>query len=392
MPENTENQEPVAVAPHHPKKVWMVVGVVVLCFAASFLGAWVLIGTGLVRMDASRTISDNSQKIVLQQGELVADVFKKVSPSTVAITTKSVSSPSGGFFTNAGQVSEGAGSGIIISKDGYVMTNKHVVPDGTDSVSVVTSDGKEYKSVKVIGRDPTNDIAFIKIDGASDLTPAQIGDSDQVTPGEQVVAIGNALGIFRNSVTSGIISGTGRPLAASDGAGSSAEQLEDMFQTDAAINPGNSGGPLVNFKGEVIGMNTAISQDAQSIGFAIPVNTAKAEIKSVISAGKIVKAYIGVRYITLTPDIASQLKLSITDGALISSGNQQSAIVAGSPADKAGLKANDIVTKVNDTPVVAGRGLASILSQFSPGDKVDLTISRDNKDQKITLTLGEYPQ
>lgn len=371
-------------------KVGLIVGTVMLCFGGSFLGAWVLLSTGIVKPDASRTITDNSQKIVMQQGEVIADVFKKVSPSTVAITTHTTVTSRSSVFDDEGFDGEAAGSGIIVSKDGYVMTNKHVVPEGTGSVSVITADGKEYKDVKVVGQDPTNDIAFLKINGVSNLTPAQIGDSDQVEPGQQVVAIGNALGVFRNSVASGIISGTGRPLTASDESGEFTEQLEDMFQTDAAINPGNSGGPLVNLKGEVIGMNTAVTQDAQGIGFAIPINTAKAEIKSVTTSGKISKAYIGVRYVSVTPDIATDLKLTVTEGALLATGDDHAAIIAGSPADKAGLKTNDVVIKVNDTPVVAGKGLATILSQFAPGDTVKLTIVRDGKQQVVSVTLGEY--
>ena len=384
------NHVPVALArePKTPNKLWAVLGITTLCFAASFLGAWLFLGTGLVRLDASRTISDNSQKIVLQQGEVIADVFKKISPSTVAITTKSIGSGGRGYYQ---EVSEGAGSGVVISKDGYVITNKHVVPDGVNSVNVIMSDGKEYKNVKVIGRDPANDIAFIKIDGVTDLTPANIGDSNKVEPGQQVVAVGNALGSFRNSVTSGIISGIGRPLTASDESGSTSEQLEDMFQTDAAINPGNSGGPLVNLKGEVIGINTAVSLEGQGIGFAIPINVAKAEINSVISKGKISKAYIGVRYVSITGEIAEELKLPVTVGALVSGGSGQPAVVPNSPAAKAGLKANDIIVKVNTTPIGDGRGLATLLAQYLPGDKVELTVLRDGKEQIISVTLGEYP-
>lgn len=385
---------PAPHKPGKPHKAWPVVGTVVLCFAASFLGAWIFLATGLVHLDATRTINDNSRTIAQQQGEVIADVFKKVSPSTVAITTESVSNTQNSFLGSSSQqqVSEGAGSGIIISKDGYIMTNKHVVPDGTNSVTVITADGQEYKNVHVVARDPSNDIAFVKIDGVNNLTPAQIGDSNQVRPGQQVVAIGNALGIFRNSVTSGIISGTGRPLTASDETGSSAEQLDDMFQTDAAINPGNSGGPLVDLKGEVIGMNTALAQDGQGLGFAIPVNDAKVEINSVISSGKISKAYLGVRYISLTADVAAQLNLSVHDGALVSGTAGQPAVVAGGPADQAGIKENDVITKVDGTPVVAGKGLASLLSPHAPGDKVELTFLRGGKEQKTTVTLGAFPQ
>lgn len=395
QPKDTTPIEPAPLKkprqPHpHNKKLWTVLGIVLLCFTASFLGAWLFVGTGLVKLDASRTITDNSQTIVAQQGEVIAETFKKVSPSTVAITTQSVR-PGAGRFQQS-QVSEGAGSGIIVSKDGYVLTNKHVVPEGTNSVTVITDDGKEYDDVRVIGRDPGNDLAFLKIDGVDNLTPATIGDSAPVKPGDQVVAIGNALGIFRNSVTSGIISGTGRPLTASDEEGLNAEQLEDMFQTDASINPGNSGGPLVNLKGEVIGINTAVSTEGQGLGFAIPINAAKAVINSVVTKGKLVKAYVGVRYISITADVADEFKLPVKEGALVRGDTQNPAVIAGGPAANAGIKSGDIITQVNGTKIVQGKGLASLLSQYSPGDKVEITLLRDGKEQKLTVTLAEYPQ
>lgn len=396
MPETEKDLTPIEPAPVKPdhvrarhNKMWSVLGVVTLCFAASFLGAWLFVGTGVIKLDATRTISDNSQTIVAQQGEVIAEVFKKVSPSTVAVTTESTRTSARG---NLQQVSEGAGSGIVISKDGYVLTNKHVVPEGTDKVTIITDDGKEYDNVRVIGRDPSNDLAFLKIDGVDNLTPAVIGDSNPVQPGQQVIAIGNALGIFRNSVSSGIISGTGRPLTASDESGMNAEQLEDMFQTDAAINPGNSGGPLVNLKGEVIGINTAVSTEGQGLGFAIPINAAKAVINSVLTKGKLTKAYVGVRYVSITADIADELKLPVKEGALVRGSSAEPAVVPGSPAASAGIKSGDIITQVGSTKIVLGKGLASLLSQYLPGDKVELTLLRDGKEQKVTVTLAEYPQ
>ena len=371
-----------------PRRLWPIVGSVFLCFVGSFLGAWLFVSSGLVKIDASHTITDNRDKIVLQQGEVVADVFNKVSPSTVAITTQAITS-SNYFF--GPQMSEGAGSGIIISKDGYVITNKHVVPEGTSNVTVVTSDGKEYKDVTVVGRDPSNDLAFLKIGGVTDLTPATIGDSGKVTPGQQVVAIGNALGIFRNSVTSGIISGLGRPIQASDGEGSS-ESLENLFQTDAAINPGNSGGPLVNLSGEVIGINTAISQEGQGLGFAIPINDAKGLISSVLKNGKVVKPYLGVRYVTLNAQVAQQLNLPVSDGALVRAGSDGSpAVVAGSPAAKVGLRDGDIITKVNGKALSSSSSLASNLAQYGVGDTVELTILRGGKEQKVKVQLEQFP-
>ena len=317
----------------------------------------------------------------------MAEVFKKVSPSVVSITTES-QAQTRSFFGS--QVEQGAGSGIIISPDGYVLTNRHVIPDGTTRLSVVLADGTSYDDVSVVGRDPLNDIAFLKINGAKNLPAAEIGDSTAVQPGQQVVAIGNALGEFRNSVTSGIISGIGRPVQADDGSGSS-EQLQNLLQTDAAINPGNSGGPLVSLEGKVIGVNTAVSAEGQAIGFAIPINDAKGLIASVLKDGKIVRPYLGVRYVTLDKTAAEQLKLSVSQGAYVSRSGSDPAIVSGSPAAKAGLREGDIITKVNNTNVTEDHALASLLAQFSPGDKLTHEIVRDGKKQTVSVTLEAYP-
>ncbi|MGH7196218.1 MAG: S1C family serine protease [Candidatus Saccharimonadales bacterium] len=386
--ESVEVPKPLA----SPKKRNRVLGILtplVVGLVGSFLGAWLLLATGLVKPDVSQTITQNREKLVLQEGEIVADVFKKVSPSTVAITTESVSQ-SRRFFDP--QVTQGAGSGIIISKDGYVLTNKHVVPEGVNRVTVILSDGRELNDVRVVGRDPFNDIAFLKINGVNDLTPAAIGDSSQVEPGQKVVAIGNALGIFRNSVTAGIVSGIGRPIEAQDASTGASEKLENLFQTDAGINPGNSGGPLVNLKGEVIGINTAVSEEGEAIGFAIPINDAKNMIESVLKEGRIVKSYLGVRYVTLTPEIAKGANLSVNDGALVVGSNGQSAVVPDSPAAKAGLREGDVITKVNGQAVTIQSTLASKLAQFKPGEKVELTVLREGKEQKITVTLEEFRQ
>jgi serine protease Do len=365
-----------------------IAGIIVLiaaCLATGFLGAWLAVSSGLITPNLSNSISQNRDTIVLQEGEIVSDVFNKVSPSTVAITTKVVSSSS--FFGQ--QVSEGAGSGIVISKDGYVLTNKHVVPEGSDNFTVVMSDGKEYTDVKVVGRDPFNDIAFLKINGVSNLTPAVLGDSSQVMTGQKVVAIGNALGLFRNSVTSGIISGIGRPVQAQDSLGTS-EQLENLLQTDAAINPGNSGGPLVDLKGEVVGINTAVAQEGQAIGFAIPINDAKNIIESVLQSGKVVRAYLGVRYISITPDNASDLGVDQKSGALVTGGSGQPAILPNSPALKAGLQDGDIITAVNGQSLDSTQSLSNRLAQQKPGDKIELTVLRGGKEMKIQVTLETY--
>jgi serine protease Do len=259
-------------------------------------------------------------------------------------------------------------------------------------LSVVLADGTTYNDVTVVGRDPLNDIAFLKINGVKDLPAVELGDSDSVQTGQQVVAIGNALGEFRNSVTSGIISGKGRPIQADDGSGSgSSEQLENLLQTDAAINPGNSGGPLVTLDGKVVGINTAVSEEGQAIGFAIPINDAKGLLNTVLKQGKIVRSYLGVRYISLDKATATQLNLSVSQGAYVTADRTGSAVVPGSPADKAGLKSGDVITKVDGTDITESHSLASTLSQHSPGDKVTLTLVRDGKTQDVSVTLDPYP-
>lgn len=361
-------------------------GLVFFSFIASFLGAWVFLATGLVQQDVTQTITQNRDNIVLQESELVAEVAQKVSPSVVSIISESVASSQ--LFGQS--VQSGAGTGIIISKDGYIITNKHVLGDNNRSVEVVSSDGTSYKNVTVVGSDPLNDIAFLKISGVNNLKPAKIADSSTVEIGEKVIAIGNALGQFQTSVTSGIISGTGRPIVAQDG--EQAERLEDLFQTDAAINPGNSGGPLTNLQGEVIAINTAIAEDAEGIGFAIPINSTKGLIKGVLASGKVQRAYLGVAYTTITPANADELKVSVKRGAYVGTegADAAQAVIAGSPAAKAGIKAGDVISKVAGVAVNERNGLAGLLSQYQPGDKVELTIVRDKNERVISVTLEQF--
>ena len=366
-----------------PSRVGRALSLVFFCFVASLLGSWVFLSSGLVKLPASSNITESRQQLV-QEGEVVADVAKTVSPSVVSIVTESTSQDT--FFSRS-FTQQGAGTGIIISKDGYILTNRHVIPTSTTEVEVVLSDGTSYKNVQVVGRDPLNDLAFLKIDGVNNLTPAEFGDSAEVTVGQKVIAIGNALGQYQNTVTSGIISGSGRPVTATDG--TSNEQLENLIQTDAAINPGNSGGPLVTYEGKVIGINTAVAEGAQGIGFAIPINDAKGLIKGVLNTGKVARAYLGVRYLSITPEVARAFDLKVKDGAYINSSGGQP-VVPGSPADKAGLKDKDVITKVNDAKIDSAHPLASVLGSYAPGDTVTLTVLREGKEQQIKVTLAEY--
>ena len=351
--------------------------------------AWLGVGaTMLVRwLDGGQQsgVSDQGSNVVISQKEAdLAELVEKTSPTVVSIVTSQVSGQ--GFFQ---QEVEGAGTGIVISEDGYILTNKHVISEAR-SVQVVMSDGTRHSDVTVVGSDPLNDIAFLKIKNVSDLKVATLGDSGAMRVGQDVIAIGNSLGQYQNTVTSGIVSGLGRPVtAASSELNSRVESLTDLLQTDAAINPGNSGGPLINSAGQVVGINTAIAADAQGIGFAIPINAAKGMIRGVIANGKVEKAYLGVQYVAITPDVRTEYKLSVDQGALVRSGSG-SAVESNSPADEAGIKDGDIITKVNEKYVGKQGGLGSLVAEFMPGEKVTLTIIRDGKEQQKTLTLGAY--
>lgn len=351
-----------------------------LCLVLGFAGPVVFWATGTL----TKTSTVNSETVVSQEGDVIAGVASKLNASVVSIITESTARTYYGYSTTQ----QSAGTGIIISADGYIMTNKHVVSSTTKSIEVILADGTTYDSVSFVGSDPNNDVAFIKVKDVSNLTAAKLGDSSAMKVGQKVIAIGNALGEYQNTVTTGIISALGRPVTAGDETGAEVEQLENLIQTDAAINSGNSGGPLVNLGGEVIGMNTAVATDAQGIGFAIPINDVKGMVKTLLASGKVEKAYIGVRYISITPDVVSEYNLSVKNGAYLLSESNQPAIVSGSPAEKAGLKEKDIITKVDGTSVDSTHPFASLVAQHSVGDKVTITYLRNGKESTVTVTLA----
>ena len=330
------------------------------------------------------TISGDGNVATFTEGS-ISEVANKVSPAVVSIKTETRVS---GYFGQSSTASA-AGTGMIVTSDGYVITNKHVVEDA-NSVSVVMDDGTEYSKVEIVGTDPVNDVAYLKIKDVSDLPTVKLGNSKTVTVGQQVIAIGNALGQYQNSVTAGIVSGIGRTIAASDSNYSSYEVLSDMIQTDASINAGNSGGPVVNAAGEVIGINTAVSS-GNGIGFAIPISSVKGMLKSIIENGKVERSYMGVNYINLTPDVAKSLELDVSAGAYISS-DSGSAVVADSPADKAGIKDEDIIIEVNGAKIGSAGTLSSLLGEYTVGDTVELTLLRDGKQEKVRVTLEAYPK
>ena len=257
--------------------------------------------------------ASNGNSLTFTEGS-IASVANSVSKSVVSIITSTTQKST----LSTGSSATAAGTGFILSSDGYIATNKHVV-SGANKIGVLLDDGTAFEDVELIGTDPLNDFAIIKIKDAKDLTPIKLGDSKTTTAGQQVIAIGNALGAYQNSVTSGIISGKGRSLTATDSSRTQYETLSDMIQTDAAINGGNSGGPLLNAAGEVIGINTAYASQGNNVGFAIPISSVKGIIKNVLNGQGFERAVIGVRYVNLTPSLAKEKKLETKHGALISS-------------------------------------------------------------------------
>lgn len=366
----------------------------IACVSAGFIGGYYGARSNGVQQAQTQ---EARQQIVSSESELNTQIAKDVGPSVVSVNVTS-QGVQNSFFGARNYTQESAGTGVIISTEGIVITNRHVVPQGTSTVSVTLSDGTELKDVSVIGRTNENDsldVAFLKINDkkGKDLKAAKIGDSSKMEVGGKVIAIGNALGQFQNTVTTGIISGYGRNVQAGGEDESSVETLQNLFQTDAAINQGNSGGPLVNVQGEVIGINTAVAGgSAENIGFAIPINDLQGLIKSVLKDGKLLRPYLGVSYVSLTDDYAYQYNLSTKRGAYIvpAEGGQRS-ILSGSPAEKAGLKDKDVITKVNDTAIDETHSLTSVLGQFSVGDKVKLTVVRDGKSITLDATLEAAP-
>ena len=375
------------------------VGLAAICILAS-LGAGYVGGQHAVTNTSYRagTLSQQRQ-MVTSESQLINSIAKTVGPSVVSVNVTSTSQNTSFFGLGAPSTQQSAGTGVIISAEGLILTNRHVVPAGTTSVSVTLADGTRLKDVAVIGRTSDSsslDIAFLKINDkqGKTLTPAAIGDSSTVQVGDAAVAIGNALGQFQNTVTSGIISGFGRSVqASSQGTGQNAENLDNLFQTDAAINEGNSGGPLVNLNGQVIGLNTAIAGNAQSIGFAIPINDIKGLITQVETNGKLQQPWLGVYYIPLTNDIAQQYGLDITQGAWVPSATilGQNPLVPDSPADKAGIKQGDVITKIDSQTIDKTTSLTSLISRDRVGQDVTLTVIRSGRTITLHATLGTAP-
>jgi serine protease Do len=318
-----------------------------------------------------------AQNTIVLQDSAITETVKKVDPSVVSISVKSTAYS----FWGTPKTATSSGSGFIVSTDGLIMTNKHVASNKDATYTVTTTDGKKYPAtVKVL--DPKFDLAILKIE-AKGLKTVNFGDSDTLKVGQTAIAIGNPLGQYRNAATVGVISGLGRSIEAGDGSGGSAEVLDNLLQTDAAINPGNSGGPLVDASGAVIGIVTAVDSSAQGIGFAIPINLAKSALNSYLKNGEITRAYLGVRYTTVTQEYATQNKLPVNHGAIIA----EDGILENSPAAKAGLKPSDILVKIGNDELTEAQTLSTLIAKYEPGAKVNVTYVRDGKEKTTTVTL-----
>lgn len=360
----------------------------------------------------------NTEKIlekqtIFSQESFVVDAVKKTNPAVVSIIiSKEVpkyetyidpneqQNPFGDLFPgfnfnfNIPQYRQngtekkdiGGGSGFFVHGNGLIVTNKHVVNQKNVEYIVFTNDGKKHNA-EVVARDPVLDIALIKIEGNS-FPYLTLGNSDSLNVGQSVIAIGNALGEYRNTVSVGVVSGLARSITAGDNSGK-AEILDHVIQTDAAINPGNSGGPLLNLKGEVIGVNVAVAQGSQSVGFALPINSVKGAIESVKLTGKIVRPYLGVRYVAINAEMKEKNNLTVNYGVLVKRGAVESdlAVIPGSPADKAGIVENDIILEIDGIKLDDKNNLSSLIRGKKIGQVINLKIFHKGAEKTVSVTL-----
>lgn len=351
-----------------------------------------------VSQNTKVNLPQSSEKVkIVSEESVTIDTFKKAGPSVVTVTEEASPqsssnspfdfSPFFGFQFPNGQNQQPSqpqsiGSGFLISSDGMVVTNKHVVSDTGAKYQIITSNDKKY-TVQKIYRDPLNDIALLKIDAnensGNTLKPIDMGDSSKLQVGQYVIAIGTALGEFRNTVTTGVISGLGRGITAGSPFEGFAEKLDNVIQTSAAINPGNSGGPLFNSSGQVIGVNTAVSQSGQNIGFAIPINVIKDSLSNFNQTGQFDRPYLGVSYKMISRDIA--ILNSLPEGAYVQN------VVNGSPADKAGVLNGDIIIKIDGQRIDSNNQLFGIIGKKKVGDKIKISLYRDGKTEDIEAVL-----
>lgn len=361
--------------------VTVVVAVPVAALAGGLAGF--LFGRRVLVQQADGTTTSVAQTVRIEESSATIDAVNKVAPAVVSIVGRTTGNDGFAVGTEAG-----AGSGFILTSDGLIATNRHVVADSDLSYSVVLADGRTLDA-EVVDLDPSFDFAIVRV-AADNLPIVELGSSDELQVGESVIAIGNAFGELQNTVTAGVLSARNRTIVAGDGFSDAAEQLEGLLQTDAAINPGNSGGPLVNLGGQVVGVNTATDVSGENLGFAIPIDEAKVAIESVIKTGAIERPILGVRYVNLTPEVAQLNELEVDHGAYVTAGSGQQAVLKGSPASRLGIVENDVITKINGEDVTPDRSLAAILRKFRPGDEISVTWLSDGEEQSGKVKLDTF--
>src|SRR5690349_10078557 len=371
-------------------------------FAAAVLSAVLASGGTVVVLESTGALnrpaaaassgqtSGTSHPVSVDDSSAVVNAAATVSPAVVQITASGTTSDAFG-----GQIPErGVGSGVLYDQAGWILTNRHVVQteDGAiaSQLTVELKDGRDFTGT-VYGVDTLTDLAIVKVD-ATGLPSAPIGKSADIKVGQLAIAIGSPLGTYTSTVTTGIISATGRSIDTS-----ATTHLTNLIQTDAAINPGNSGGPLLDAAGQVIGINTAIATNSTGIGFAIPIDIARPIMEQALAGEQLARPYVGIRYIQIDLKVQKEKNLSVDHGALIepttdTTGNNQPAIAPGSPAEKAGLKAGDIVLAIEGITVDSEHPLDALLTSYAPGQTVKLTVLRDGRQMDVSVTLGTRPQ
>jgi S1-C subfamily serine protease len=327
--------------------------------------------------------STNVSQVHIDESSAVISAVDNVMPAVVTIASTS----GGGLFGGGG--ASGVGSGFVYDANGWILTNRHVV-DGADKLTVQLNDTRVFDA-KVVGIDTLTDLAIVKID-AKELTAAPLGSSGDLEIGQLAIAIGNPLGNFRNTVTTGVVSGLGRQIQAGDTSDTSSEQLNNLIHTDAAINPGNSAGPMIDSSGQVIAINTAVSNNAQGIGFAIPVDVAKPIMQQAVAGKPISRPWIGVYYQPITKQLASDKNLPVDEGVLIEPPREGTpAVFPGSPAEKAGLTDGDVVVAVDGRKLDMTHDLSALILPHEPGDTITLRVLRSDSTTELRVTLGTLP-
>jgi serine protease Do len=374
---------------------------ILLIILIALLGLVSSIGQFTPDRKSNSNPKQKEQVKIVSEESVTIDIVKNAGPSVVTIAEELPPRLQSGGSFNFGPFQifgvpvpeddediepQSIGTGFVINNEGLILTNKHVVSTSGAAYQIITNNDDTYE-VTNIYRDPLNDIAILQVDvseGSGKLVPIELGDSSNLQVGQYVVAIGTALGEFRNTVTTGVVSGLGRGITAGSPFEGSVERLDNVIQTDAAINPGNSGGPLINSAGQVIGVNTAVSRSGQNIGFAIPINIVKESLDNFNNTGRFDRPFLGVSYRIVSRDVA--ILNELPEGAYI----QQ--IVSDSSADNAGIEQGDIITKIDDIDIDEETELATAIAEKKVGDKITITVFRDGETIELIATLESAPE